>query len=167
MAFPVRPSWPVARLLDLADLWQARVDEWRTWRLLRRCARVGDEVLLRWPLIVYDPASLEMGSQVAIGEHSVLRASGGLRIGSRVLVAANVILTTRGHPLALPRWGRTEDGPITIGDDVWIGAGAIVLPNVTIGRGAVIAAGAVVTSDVPEFTVAGGIPARTIAEVPR
>ena len=118
-------------------------------------------------MVIYEPEKLECGDQVDVGEFTHIRANGGIRIGSRVLIAANVTITTRQHPVALPRWGITSDAPIVIEDDVWIGAGAIVLPGVTIGRGAVIAAGAVVTADVPPFTVAGGVPARTIKQVPQ
>lgn len=135
-------------------------------RLLAQCKRRG-LVRLRMPVVIYAPERLEFGDQVDVGEFTHIRANGGVRIGSRVLIAANVTITTREHPVALPRWGVTKDAPIVIEDDVWIGAGAIVLPGVTIGRGAVIAAGAVVTADVPPFTVAGGVPARTIKEVPQ
>jgi galactoside O-acetyltransferase len=133
--------------------------------MLDRC-RHGVGVRLRMPVVIYDPDQLEFGDQVDVGEFTHIRASGGIRIGSRVLIAANVTITTRQHPVALPRWGVTEDAPIVIEDDVWIGAGAIVLPGVTIGRGAVVAAGAVVTADVPPFTVTGGVPAKTIKQVP-
>ncbi|WP_165251625.1 DapH/DapD/GlmU-related protein [Adlercreutzia sp. ZJ304] len=58
-----------------------------------------------------------------------------------------------------------EPAPIHIEDDVWIGSGAIVLPGVRIGRGSVVAAGAVVTKDVPSMTVVGGIPAKPIKRI--
>jgi galactoside O-acetyltransferase len=119
------------------------------------------------PVLVYHPELLELDDECAIAEHVVLRASGGMRLGKRVLIATSAILTTRGHPLALPRYGVTEDAPIVVEDDVWIGAGAIVLPGVSIGRAAVVAAGAVVTGDVAPFTIVGGVPARLIGEVPR
>jgi galactoside O-acetyltransferase len=141
---------------------QERVDAHRAEAILRRCRRRGGGVRLRMPVVVYAPESLEIGQDVDIGEFVVLRASGGMKIGNRVLVAAHATLTTRGHPIAPPRWGKTEDAPIVIEDDVWIAAGAIVLPGVTIGRGSVVAAGAVVTADVPPLTVVGGVPARTI-----
>lgn len=135
-------------------------------QLLSQCRRHG-HVRLRMPVVIYEPEKLELGDQVDIGEFTHIRANGGVRIGSRVLIAAHVTITTREHPVALPRWGVTKDAPIVIEDDVWIGAGAILLPGVTIGRGSVIAAGAVVTGDVPPFTVAGGVPARTIKQVPQ
>jgi galactoside O-acetyltransferase len=88
-----------------------------------------------------------------------------LTIGDRVLIAAGAAVVTTGHPVAPPRWNRTIEAPIVIQDDVWIGAGAIVLPGVTVGTGSVIAAGAVVSHDVPPMTVVGGVPARIIKNI--
>src|SRR5207244_2064528 len=105
-------------------------------RLLASCRCSGEHVRFRMPVVIYAPEQLEIGTQVDIGEWTHIRANGGVRIGSRVLIASSVIITSRGHPAALPRYGQVEDAPIVIDDDVWIGAGAIVLPGVTIGRGA-------------------------------
>lgn len=133
-------------------------------RLLARCKSAG-QVRLRMPVVIYDPEHLELGDHVDVGEFTHLRANGGLRIGNRVLIAAHVTITTREHPVELPRWGVTRDATVTIEDDVWIGAGAVVLPGVTIGRGAVVAAGAVVTSSVEPFTVVAGVPAKAIRSI--
>jgi acetyltransferase-like isoleucine patch superfamily enzyme len=133
--------------------------------LLARTARHGERVRLRMPVVIYAPEKLTLGDQVDIGEFTHLRANGGLQIGSRVLIAANVTITTREHTVELPRWSVTTDGPVTIEDDVWIGAGAVVLPGVTIGKGSVVAAGAVVTTAVEPFTVVAGVPARAIKTI--
>jgi acetyltransferase-like isoleucine patch superfamily enzyme len=119
-------------------------------------------VRLRAPVTIYHPDSLTLGNQIDIGEYTHIRASGGVTIGDRVLIASHVVITSRTHPIGLPRWGVTKDQPIVIEDDVWIGASAIVLPGVTIGRGSVIAAGAVVTTSVPPMSVVGGVPARPL-----
>ncbi len=148
----------------LGDALLRRVEAWRGLALLRRCAAVGSQVRLRMPVVIYHPEGLRLGSQVDVGEFVVLRASGGLTIGDRVLIAAHAVLTTRGHPRDLPRWGRVEDAPIRVEDDVWIGAGAIVLPGVTIGRGSIVAAGAVVTADVLAGSVVAGVPARVVGK---
>jgi len=113
-----------------------QVQKHRARRILDQCAAVGRDVRLRMPVVVYDPQSLRLGDCVDIGEFVVLRASGGLTIGSRVLIAAHAVLTTRGHPKTLPRYGQIEDAPLLVEDDVWIGAGAIVLPGVSVGAGA-------------------------------
>lgn len=134
-------------------------------RLIARCRTAGS-VRLRMPVVIYAPELLEFGDQVDVGEFTHIRANGGLRIGNRVLIAAHVTITTREHPVELPRWSVTSDAPITIEDDVWIGAGAVVLPGVTIGRGAVVAAGAVVTASVEPYTVVAGVPARAIRSIP-
>ena len=148
-----------------ASSWRRAANAHDAARLLARCRKAGDRVRLRMPVVIYEPDHLEFGDQVDVGEFTHIRANGGLRIGSRVLIAAHVTITTREHPVQLPRWGVTNDAPIVIEDDVWIGAGAIVLPGVTIGRGAVVAAGAVVTASVEPFTVVAGVPARPIKTI--
>lgn len=143
----------------------ARTDRARAAALVASFGRAGRQVGVRWPVAVYAPERLEVGDQVQIGEHCVLRANGGLTIGDRVLVAANVVITTRAHPVVPPRFGVEADAPIAIGDEVWIGAGAVVLPGVSIGEGSVVAAGAVVTADVPPGVVVGGVPARVLKQI--
>ncbi len=148
----------LSRIDRLAGLLRARYQ-------LSRCAEAGAEVRLRMPVIIYHPESLRLGTKIDIGENVVLRAGGGLTIGDRVLIAAGAAIVTVGHPIALPRWNKNTTAPVRIGDDVWIGVNAVVLPGVTIGNGAVVAAGAVVTEDVPPFSVVGGVPARVISTI--
>jgi acetyltransferase-like isoleucine patch superfamily enzyme len=91
-----------------------------------------------------------------------------IEIGARCLIAANTqIMDGSGHALAFDDVQRRQDTrgevrPVTIGDDVWIGANVIVLPGVTIGDGSVIGAGSVVTDDVPPRSLAAGNPARVV-----
>ena len=154
-------------LLDRAVGWMARVRDHEARRMLQRCRARGTGVRLRMPVTIYHPEQLTLGSRIDIGEYTHIRASGGVTIGDRVLTAAGAVITSREHPVALPRFGVTADAPVVIEDDVWIGAGAIVLPGVTVGRGAIVGAGAVVTSAVAPFTIVGGVPARVIGAVPR
>ncbi|MEO8679086.1 MAG: acyltransferase [Vicinamibacterales bacterium] len=151
---------------SIGSRWRARVNDYDTRRLLAQCLRVGDPVRLRWPVTVHHPAGLSFGDQVDVGEFTVIRANGGVTIGNRVLIAAHAVITSRQHPTMLPRYGVALDAPVTIEDDVWIGAGAIVLPGVTIGAGAVVAAGAVVVASVDRATVVAGVPARFIKQIP-
>ena len=93
-----------------------------------------------------------------------------ITIADRVSIAPGVILVTDSAPTNSPllqehpqvRDSMIKRAPIHVGDDVWIGAGAVILPGVTIGRGAIIGAGAVVTGDVAPFAVVAGVPARTL-----
>jgi len=156
----------ISVLTRLSSAWLARVRKDEGARLLRRCASVGTRVSLRMPVVIYGPSRLTLGDDVDIGEFTCIRAGGDVSIGSRVLIAAHVVITSQGHPTALPRHGVTTEGPVRIEDDVWIGSGAVILPGVTIGRGAIVAAGAVVTRPVDPFTIVGGVPAVRIGVVP-
>jgi acetyltransferase-like isoleucine patch superfamily enzyme len=154
-------------LAGLTARWMSEVRRHEARGLLRRCRACGADVRLRMPVTIYQPEALTLGSQIDVGEFVVIRANGGVTIGDRVLIAAGTIISSREHPIALPRFGVAADAPIVIEDDVWIGAGAVIVPGVTIGRGAIVGAGAVVTHTVPPFTVVGGVPARPIGAVPK
>jgi acetyltransferase-like isoleucine patch superfamily enzyme len=117
---------------------------------------------MRMPSVIYNPEDMHIGEKVDIAEFCHIRAKGGLEIGNRVLIASHVVISTQGHPLSLPRWGRTLHKSIIIGNDVWVGANACILGGVTIGDGAIIAAGSVVTKDVPKNTLVAGVPASVI-----
>lgn len=88
-------------------------------------------------------------------------------VGDNVMIAPNVVLATAAHPVLpeLRRKGYQYNAPVRIGEDCWLGAGVIVLPGVTIGRGSVIGAGSVVTKDIPENVVAFGNPCRVVRPV--
>lgn len=114
-------------------------------------------------------AGISIGEHCLIGEYNVIRGQGGVSIGNRVYTSPMVQIVAVNHVFDDPTrpfidQGITAEG-ITIEDDVWIGAGAIVTDGTTVGRGAVIAAGSVVTRDVPPHTVVGGVPATRIRRV--
>ena len=108
-----------------------------------------------------DRPSISIGKHTIINQQCVLDGRGGLRIGNNVSVSAGVWLLTDGHDMHDPFFPEVL-APINIGDYVWIGSRALVLPGVTIGDGSVVAAGAVMTKDVPRYTIVGGVPARAI-----
>ena len=90
-----------------------------------------------------------------------------VRCGNDVWIGPNTLITTIGHPLN-PAGRRKHLGtakPVTIGNDVWIGGNVTILPGVNIGNNVVVAAGAVVTKDVPDNSLVGGIPAKLIKEL--
>ena len=94
------------------------------------------------------------------------RGRGEIIIGNNVLIGPNVVLRSNNHvflSLGIPisSQGMTE-GNIVIEDDVWIGSNAVILPNVCIGKGVIVAAGAVVTKSIPPYTIVGGVPAHPI-----
>ena len=130
--------------------------------LLGKFYSAGCSVRLRFPLRVYNPEKLSVGNYVDIAEFVVIRAGGGVEIGNNVLIASGVVITSQGHPTPYPRWSRVSSEPVSIGNEVWFGANCVILPGVTIGDGAVIGAGAVVTRDVPAESLVAGVPAKVI-----
>jgi acetyltransferase-like isoleucine patch superfamily enzyme len=100
---------------------------------------------------------LELGRRVFINQGCTFLDYAGIRLGERVMVGPKVTFITGGHPVdPAERRLYLTGAPIEVGDNVWIGAGATILPGVTIGRDAVIAAGAVVVDDVPEASLVTG-----------
>jgi len=120
---------------------------------------------------VFPPFTTDCGKNLRLGERVFVNSGcrfqdqGGITIGDDALIGHNVVIATLNHDLDPGQRGTTAPRPVVIGDRVWIGANATVLPGVTIGDGAVVAAGAVVTKDVPPRTVVGGVPARVIREI--
>ncbi|MEV6282227.1 DapH/DapD/GlmU-related protein [Kribbella sp. NPDC051770] len=118
------------------------------------------------------PVYSDHGVNVRVGRHVFVNQGcrfndvGGIELGDHVMLGPNVSLITSGHPVAPDqrRSGITA-APIRVGPNAWIGASAIILQGVTIGADAVVAAGAVVTRDVPPRTLAAGTPARTIRQL--
>lgn len=108
-------------------------------------------------------SQIKIGTYSAIGRRSYLDGRGSLRIGNSVSISPDVQLLTAQHDMNDRKFKSTL-APITIDDYAWIGTRAIVLPGVHIAKGAVVAAGAVVTRDVAPFTVVGGVPAKVIGQ---
>lgn len=111
------------------------------------------------------PSSVELGDYSGIGVRAQI--NGRTKIGKHVMMGPDVCIFTRNHKfnrtdIPMDQQGVAEERPVTIEDDVWIGAKAIILPGIRIGTGAVIAAGAVVTKDVPDYAMVGGNPARIL-----
>lgn len=120
---------------------------------------------------LFPPFYTDFGKNITIGKDVFINSGchfqdqGGIVIGDGTLIGHNVVLATINHDLD-PRKGRKNHyAPIHIGDHVWIGSNATVLPGVTVGEWAVIAAGAVVTKDVEPYTVVGGIPAKVLKQI--
>jgi acetyltransferase-like isoleucine patch superfamily enzyme len=107
-----------------------------------------------------------IGNNTLVTNRCILDSRGGLTIGDDVLVGYESIIITSSHRFEDPntpiRLQGAKTAPVVIGNDVWLGTRVLVMPGVTIGNGAVVAAGAVVTKDVPPYAIVGGVPARII-----
>lgn len=114
-------------------------------------------------------AKLSFGNNVSIGRYTSIGCANHIIIEDDVTLAPYVHLTDRNHCYAdvkIPIWRQPVEcpGPIVIGEQSWLGYGVQVMPGVTIGRHCVIAAGSIVTREIPEFCVAAGIPAKVIKQ---
>ena len=109
--------------------------------------------------------NIHIGKQVFINMGCKFQDQGGIYIDDGALIGHNVVLATLNHVKAPKERSSMIPAPIHIGKNVGIGTGATVLPGVSIGDGAIVAAGAVVSKDVPENTIVGGVPAKVIGRV--
>jgi maltose O-acetyltransferase len=137
-------------------------------RLKQLLGAVGADTFLRPPVYVDYGIHIRIGARTFANYGLVALDVAPISIGDDVQIGPNVQLLTPTHPIAAePRRAKWEAAaPIVIGDNVWLGGGAIVLPGVTIGANTVVGAGAVVTRDLPADVVAVGNPARIIRDVP-
>lgn len=120
---------------------------------------------------VFPPFYTDFGKNITVGKNVFINACchfqdhGGVSLGDGCQIGHNVVFATLNHGLAPEDRQTTYPAPITLGKNVWVGFNSTILQGVTIGDNAVIAAGAVVTKDVPENTIVGGVPARIIRKI--
>jgi acetyltransferase-like isoleucine patch superfamily enzyme len=128
--------------------------------------KVDESFLLIPPFYTAGGEEINVGHNVFVNQNCTFYDLGGLDIGNDVLIGPNVSIITAGHPLEpSQRRGATIGKPITIEKNVWIATGAIIIGGVTVGENSVVAAGSVVTKDVPANTLVGGNPARVIRSI--
>jgi maltose O-acetyltransferase len=125
--------------------------------------QIGRGSIIHWQTRFFGPGGVRIGEYCNIGNNAFLDGREGLTIGSRVATGAEIMIYTLQHDIDSPTFD-VAGGPVIIEDYVYIGPRAIILPGVRVGYGAVVAAGAVVTKDVPAYAVVGGAPARFIRE---
>ena len=166
-----RPRWYIRLLAPLYQhrgrgskiYWSVRMDTppYRKFSLGRH------SVVESYSCVNNAVGDVVIGDDTRIGIHNTI--IGPVTIGSHVNLAQGITVTALNHNFEDKNKRIDEQGvstkPVVIGDDVWIGANAVILPGVTIGKHAVVAAGAVVTTDVPENTVVGGVPAKVIKKL--
>ncbi|WP_454193273.1 DapH/DapD/GlmU-related protein [Paenibacillus sp. Marseille-Q7038] len=119
----------------------------------------------------FPPFYTDFGKNITVGKNVFFNTGcsfqdrGGIRIGDGSLIGMNVTIATLNHGLSIETRNVTYSSPVVIGENVWIGSSATILPGVTVGDNAVVAAGAVVTKDVPANTVVAGVPAKAIKKI--
>ena len=127
---------------------------------------IDKSFLLIPPFYMAGGGDIRVGKNVFVNQNCTFYDLGGLIIGDDVMIGPNVQLITAGHPLdPVTRRTTTVGKPIVIERNVWVAAGATVIGGVTIGENSVIAAGSVVTRDVPPNTLVAGNPARIVREI--
>ena len=132
----------------------------------RLISKPVDETFAMFPPFYTDCGrNIHFGKNVFINAGCCFQDQGGIIIGDGVLIGHNVVLATLNHEIDPQKRGDMNPAPIRIGNNVWIGSQATVVAGVTIGDGAIVAAGAVVTRDVPANVIVGGVPARIIKEI--
>jgi len=128
--------------------------------------KVDEHFILLPPFYTTGGSEIRVGQHVFINQNCTFYDLGGLDIGDDVMIGPNVSIITSGHPLAPSQRRTTTIGkPIVIERNVWIAAGATIIGGVTVGENSVVAAGAVVTKNVPPNTLVGGNPARVIRSI--
>jgi maltose O-acetyltransferase len=133
--------------------------------------RIGTGSRIMGPLIITGPGDerdlFEIGEQSFVSGPLRVDLGASVRIGNGVQLGHDVFLLTINHEVGPPehRCGRVISAPISIGDGVWIGSRAMILPGVSIGAGAIVAAGAVVSRDIAPNTLVAGVPARHIRDL--
>lgn len=134
-------------------------------RLIFRLAgvKIGKNSYLHMWIRFFYPPGITIGEGTIIGDHCFLDGRARLTIGSHVDIASQVLIYNSQHDVHSEHFDPIE-APVEIGDYVFIGPRAIILPGVRIGKGAVVAAGAVVTESVKAYDIVGGVPAKTIGE---
>lgn len=143
---------------------------------------LGKNTVIRGDLVTFGHGgSIEIGDWCFVGEGARVWSSASIRIGNRVMIAHNVnVFDNLTHPLdpsirhdhfrqiiglGHPRAIDLGESPVRIDDDAWVAAGAMVLRGVHVGEGAIVAAGAVVTHDVPPYTIVAGNPATIVRNI--
>lgn len=136
--------------------------------LKKMLGRVGEKVWIAKNFNCDNGKNIRIGSNFTGNFNLTILDIREVTIGDNVMIGPNTLISTVNHPLD-PVGRRKHLGiakPVTIGDDVWIGGNATILPGVTIGNNVVVGAGAVVTRDIPDNSLALGVPARVVKRLP-
>ena len=125
--------------------------------------KIGKKSHIHMGTQFFDPTKISIGEGTIIGQNAFLDGRDTLKIGNHVDIASDVLIYNSEHDINSDDF-KPINAPVEIGDYVFIGPRAIILPGVKLGKGAVVAAGAVVTKNVDDFAIVGGVPAKVIGE---
>ncbi len=154
----------VSRTMRLLAELNASADSSEVRKILSKITgqTIDSSTMLFLPFQINLGKFTRIGKNVFINHDCTFLDMGGITIEDDVLIGPKVCITTESHPLDPKERRKLLAKPVVIKQNAWIGAGATILPGVTIGENSVVAAGAVVTKDVPANTVVGGVPARVV-----
>lgn len=158
-----REVWADLRLRLLSEAGFIPSHTVRNWLYRGAGLRLHPTSSLHWRAEFYAPERIEIGPHCTIGDSAFLDGRSGLTIGACVNLGSHVSIYTRQHDVDDPDFAEVG-APVRIEDHAWVSSHSILLPGVTVGEGAVVAAGAVVVKDVPAYTLVGGNPARHIRD---
>lgn len=156
-----RDVWADARLRLLAELGHVPSHSIRRFFYRRAGLTLPQTSSIHWRAEFYAPERITIGEYTTIGDSAFLDGRSGLVIGSSVNLGSHVTCWTRQHDIDAADFAEVG-GPIRIEDYAYLGSACIVLPGVTVEVGGVVAAGSVVTRDVPAYTLVAGVPARVV-----
>lgn len=129
-------------------------------------AKAGKNIFIFPPFHCTSPEGIRLRNNINISYNCLIGGEGGVNIGNFVMIGPNSVIISSNHgfsqgdiPMVRQKPNRA---PVNIEDDVWVGANVIILPGITLGQGSIIGAGAVVTKDVPPYTIVVGNPAKAI-----
>jgi acetyltransferase-like isoleucine patch superfamily enzyme len=130
----------------------------RSWGM-----KLGAGSLIYMGAEIRDPHNITIGTKTTIGHNCTLDGRGGLQIGNNVNFSSEVMIWTMQHDPQCSNFG-IESSPVVIEDYAWISCRSVILPGVTVGKGSIVAAGAVVKKSVDPHTIVGGVPAKPIGK---
>jgi maltose O-acetyltransferase len=159
----IRQFWDDLRLYFLTNLGYVPSRRIRHFFYRRVGMKIGTDSFVAWRARFFCPEGVAIGDYTSVGNDAFLDGRRNLSIGSCVNIASQALIFTEEHDINDPMFA-CSGGPVVIEDYVFMGSRVTVLPGVRIGRGAVVAAGAVVTRDVAPYTLVGGVPAKRIGE---
>lgn len=169
-SFKLLPSFVVWFLWDLVSPFGGKLAVLLRYCIVSgRAKQFGQNIYFGKSVVLKNPAEFSVGNNVSIHDSCYLDAIGGLKIGADVSIAHQTSIITFNHTwsdMSQPiKYNPIEKAPVIIEDDVWIGCGVRILPGVVIGKRSIIAAGSVVTNDVPPGVIVAGVPAKIIKSI--